>query len=210
MTELTHEQPPALLPTYDTATIRRAHSPSYKWKPAWKGKFLEALRASPNVTQAAKVARVNRQHTYWSRQNDPLFNMVVEDALAMAVDRVEDFAFTVSTGPGLETKEVRRTVKREWDPDLKKMRVVEDITVEIEGRLVSPQMAMFLLAAHRKDTYSKKARVEHTGEDGGPVVVEHQIYRPPTTERALELARIAIELDDSDVIDGEAEDADDV
>lgn len=65
--------------TPDNPTIQRA----------WKDAFLASLADTPNVSQAARLAGVNRQHAYEVRELDPEFKAAWDDAIAMSVDDLE-------------------------------------------------------------------------------------------------------------------------
>lgn len=176
----------------DDLTVARAHEDDYPWDEPWKGEFLRAFRMRPNVTRSAQAAGMTRQGVWWARKHDPLFAVVYEDAREQSTDVVESFGIAMASN-GLDTVETRTTTKRALDEKTGKMVTIEESTVVTEGKLVSPQLTMFMLAAHRPSVYSRAARMEHTGKDGGPVEVQHLVYREPTSGRALELARIALE-----------------
>src|SRR3954469_16190103 len=53
---------------------------------AWRGRFLEALRSSPNVAGACGRARVGRSTAYRHRAADPAFRAAWSDAMEDAVD----------------------------------------------------------------------------------------------------------------------------
>lgn len=55
------------------------------------------------------------------------------------------------------------------------------------------QAAAWWLERSFPGRYGRRERIEHTGGEGGPVQVE--INRPLSHERALELARLALELE---------------
>lgn len=56
---------------------------------AWKSKFIEALRADPNVSRACEVAGVSRTAAYAHREKDPEFRQAWDDADEAAIDAVE-------------------------------------------------------------------------------------------------------------------------
>ncbi len=79
---------------------------------------------------------------------------------------------------------------------------VEKARADAEARMVAVimkaapihwQAAAWWLERSFPGRYGRRERIEHTGGDGGPVKVE--VYRPLKPERALELARLALELE---------------
>lgn len=52
----------------------------------WRALFLEALRRSPSVSTAARMAQISRQHVYKARAADAEFAAAWDDALEQAVD----------------------------------------------------------------------------------------------------------------------------
>lgn len=63
---------------------------------AWMPAFLAALSQSPNVTGAARLAGITRQHAYQTRDIDPAFKAAWDDAIEQAVDGLEDRAYTLA------------------------------------------------------------------------------------------------------------------
>ena len=55
---------------------------------AWRGVFIERLKATGNVTIAASGAGVNRTHAYRTRNRSKAFRRSWEEALEQAVDLV--------------------------------------------------------------------------------------------------------------------------
>ncbi|MBF0625112.1 MAG: hypothetical protein HQL82_09935 [Magnetococcales bacterium] len=60
--------------------------------------FLEALRRSPNVSAAARVAGLSRPRAYELRSRDPEFARLWQEALDEGLDRVEEQLFHLATG----------------------------------------------------------------------------------------------------------------
>ena len=56
---------------------------------AWRGVFIERLKATGNVTLAASGAGVARQHAYRTRNRSTAFRRSWEEALEQAVDLLE-------------------------------------------------------------------------------------------------------------------------
>ena len=170
----------------------------------WMGPFIRSLRTMPNVTSAARVAGVSRALVYEVREQDADFRAAWDDALEQSYDALEVFSHRMAS-TGLENVEVRRVVKRELrypvnregSPDYTQppsLVVVEETETRIEGRLISPQMAMFLHRAYRPKKFLPPIKHEHGGNPDGPPV-QHEIYRALDPNRALELARAAVELE---------------
>jgi hypothetical protein len=59
----------------------------------WKPVFLEALRNSPNVKAACRAADIARSLAYREKAADPAFGEAWDDAIADAVDDLEEAAF---------------------------------------------------------------------------------------------------------------------
>lgn len=158
------------------------------------GAFLRGLRAMPNISSAARLAGITRQGAMKARERDPDFRQAWDEALEQSYDGLEVFAHRMAT-TGLEVEETRTTVERQLDPS-GRLVVVRETAVTIKNRMHSPSVAMFLLRSVRPKVYQQTARVEHTSPPGEPV--EHAVYRPVSRERALELARITLELEAGD------------
>lgn len=129
----------------------------------WKATFLDVLRASPNVSAAARAAGVARQSAYEAREADPEFAAAWEDAIEESVDDLEAEAFRRARG-------------------------VEVPIVNRQGELVghrveaSDPLAIFLLKAHRRAKYGTKIENEHSGEV--KVIVEYESDDPPYADQA--------------------------
>lgn len=158
------------------------------WPHGWMGEFLRALRVLPNVSDAARAAGITRTYAYEVRDGNPEFRRAWTDALAQARDLLKRYAWQLGT-QGIQRRETRTRVK------MVNGREVERETVTVEGRLVAPQLTMFLLRAHDPEMYGRDVNVRHSGPGGGPIPVEHSIMRPTDPQRGLELARIAAELE---------------
>ena len=65
---------------------------------AWRGAFIERLRATGNVTLAAAGAGVSRQHVYKARNRSKAFRRAWEEALEQAMDLLEGEARRRATG----------------------------------------------------------------------------------------------------------------
>lgn len=59
----------------------------------WKAAFLKELEISPNVRRAARASGIGRRTAYDARESDPEFKAAWDDAIAGAVDDVEEEGF---------------------------------------------------------------------------------------------------------------------
>lgn len=113
-------------------------------------KFLHWLARTGNVTKAAEKAKVNRTHMYEVRKSDSAFAAAWDEALEVAVERLE--------------MEARRRAEQG---------VLEPVYyqgVKVGAvRRYSDTLLIFLLKAHRPEKYRDHASVELTGKDGGPL-----------------------------------------
>jgi pyruvate/2-oxoglutarate dehydrogenase complex dihydrolipoamide acyltransferase (E2) component len=120
----------------------------HKWPvskiPPWAPKFLDALILDPNVSRAAAIAGIGRQHAYAVREKNADFAECWDEAVETAVDALES--------------EVRR-------------RALDGVTRPIYqgGRLVgfvrehSDHLAGLLLKAHRPQKYRDVQEIQHKG-----------------------------------------------
>ena len=65
---------------------------------AWRGAFIERLKATGNVTLAASGAGVTSQHPYRTRNRSTAFRRSWNEALEQAVDLLEGEARRRATG----------------------------------------------------------------------------------------------------------------
>lgn len=170
-------------------------APEQEWAQPWKGDFLKALRTSGVVSVAAKVARVHPKYPYEARKNDKAFAEAWQDAIEENTEMIEFDAQLMARRPGLEVTETRRRVKRQLVNG--RMIVVEETEDTVATRMIVPSMTQFLLRSRRPDVYAPVTKHQHGGADGGPVPVE--VLRHPDEQRALELAKIALELAEASV-----------
>jgi|GEM_PF-6763380 len=136
---------------------------------AWQTPFLTALRRDPNVSAAARKARVTRQSAYAARvtegkDGDALtaaqqFAAAWDDAIQEALDSLEAEAWRRSRD-GLVRKKFTRGGDAIIDPATGKQYV---------EREYSDPLMQFLLRVHR---YGEKKQVEVTGKGGEPIQVE--------------------------------------
>lgn len=123
-------------------------------KKDWKLVFIKALATSPNVTAAARKAKIARQYAYEARDNDPAFKAAWDEALASSLDAAEG---------ELYRRAVKGTIsKRYYDKDGKLLNV---------DREYSDTLLIFLLKAHKPEKYRETVRNELTGANGEAIQV---------------------------------------
>jgi hypothetical protein len=131
---------------------------------AWRERFLAALRASPNVSAAAKAARVNRQYVYEVRAEDAEFEKAWDDALLESIEVAEGEAY----------RRAVHGVKREKGIYYLGEKIATETVTEYSDTLI-----IFLLKAHKPKVYRE--------------TVAHEITRRRSAEEMTddELAEIA-------------------
>ena len=126
----------------------------------WRGRFLEALRERPIVSQAAELAGVSRAHAYRARaDDDDDFAAAWDDAMEQGVDVL--------------LEEARR-------------RAVDGVTRPIYqgGKLIgheqvySDNLLARMIAAHRESWRANTTRLEGRLEGGNPTKLEVVIVDP--------------------------------
>ena len=142
--------------------------------PAWRGVFIERLKATGNITLAARGAGVTRQNAYQTRSRNKTFRRLWEEALDEAVDLLDGEARRRATG-------IKRDV---WYAG-------EKVGTET---VYSDKLLMFLLRAHRPRVYRDNVAVEHPGgmEVTGDRKVTFEFVRP-AEQQARTLAELAAE-----------------
>ena len=115
-------------------------TPRKDWKPA----FIEALRATGNVTRAAQYAGRSRNQAYHVRRHSEDFAAQWDEALEEGTDL-------------LEAEARRRAVTGIDKPVYYKGEVVGSITK------YSDRLLMFLLRAHRPQKFRDGGKVKQTG-----------------------------------------------
>ena len=141
---------------------------------AWRGVFLERLKATANVALAATGAGVTRQNAYQTRSRNKRFRRQWDEALAQAVDLLAGEARRRATGMNRDVWYAGRVVGSE--------------------RVYSDALLMFLLKAHRPTMYRDNVAVEHSGgmEIAGDRKVTFEFVRP-SEQHARTLAELAAE-----------------
>ena len=141
---------------------------------AWRGAFIERLKATGNVTLAATEAGVTRQHAYRTRNRSTAFRRSWNEALEQAVDLLDGEARRRATG-----------IKRD---------IYYAGKVVGEENVYSDSLLMFLLKAHRPTLYRDNVKMEHSGgmDVTGGRKVTFEFVRP-AEQHARTLARLAAE-----------------
>lgn len=124
--------------------------------------FLGAYSRCGNITEAARIARVERQmHYRWMEERE--YAQLFKAAHDEAIDRLERIA--------------RQRAEKGWNE------VTIEKTLDAQGKVVSSKrratkrrsdtLLMFVLNAEKPDKYKHRVTQEHTGPGGqGPVQVE--------------------------------------
>ncbi len=115
--------------------------------------FIEKLKASPNVSVAAKAAGINRTYAYKLRGEDAEFAASWDEAVESSTDAAEAEAY-------------RRAVKGTIKPVFHMGKKVGGI------REYSDTLLIFLLKAHRPEKYREPVRVVGSGGNGE---IEHSV-----------------------------------
>ncbi len=141
---------------------------------AWRGAFIERLRATGNVTLAARGAGVSRQEVYKARNRNKTFRRLWNEALEEAVDLLDGEARRRATG-----------IKRD---------IYYAGKVVGEENVYSDSLLMFLLKAHRPTLYRDNVKMEHSGgmDVTGGRKVTFEFVRP-AEQQARTLAELAAE-----------------
>ena len=110
---------------------------------AWRGVFIERLKATGNVTLAARGAGISRPEAYKARNRNKTFRRLWNEALEEAVDLLDGEARRRATG-----------MKRD---------IYHAGVVVGQENVYSDSLLMFLLKAHRPQLYRDNVKVEHSG-----------------------------------------------
>lgn len=138
------------------------------WTPEkWQQVFLRQLSKTGNVSDACRKAKVARSQAYAKRESEKGFADAWEEALEIAVERLE-----------LEAR--RRAERGVLEPVYYLGQKVGAV------RKYSDTLLIFLLKAHKPRMYRDSVKHEHTGADGGPIQ-----YRDVSELSDDELAAIA-------------------
>lgn len=111
----------------------------------WQNKFIKHLSEKANVSAACRKAGISRQYAYQIRDEDGVFKKAWDEALIIATE-------------ALEYEARRRAEEGVLDPIYYKDSQVGAV------RKYSDTLLIFLLKAHRPETYRDNSHVEHSGE----------------------------------------------
>jgi hypothetical protein len=119
-----------------------------------KEAFLAAFAQVGNITLAAEIAGIHRRMHYTWLANDPDYAVAFKEAEEEAADRLEHEAR-------------RRAVEGTLKPVFYQGEECGHI------REYSDTLLIFLLKGARPEKYKERVSAEHTGKDGGPIVVKN-------------------------------------
>jgi hypothetical protein len=132
----------------------QAHEPLAVWRRA----FLDVLSDSANVSKAARAAEVARSWVYVCRENDVSFAEEWDDALVVAVEKLEERAWRRANFEDIQYK-FTKSGDPIYHPETGK---------PYYEHVGSDTVLLALLKAHKPEKY--KDRSEVTGKDGAPLV----------------------------------------
>jgi uncharacterized protein YbjQ (UPF0145 family) len=118
-----------------------------------KRKFLGAYAETGNISKAAELSKQVRQNHYVWLKNDPEYVKAFDEAREIACDRLEEEAR-------------RRAVNGTLKPVFYKGEECGVI------REYSDNLLMFIMKGNMPDKYKDRVANEHTGTNGGPIVVK--------------------------------------
>lgn len=127
-----------------------AHNPTAK---AARSAALASLQVAGNMSEAARAAGVDRGTLYEWRQADKAFDEACKRACEVAWDRAEREAY-------------RRAVEG-WEEPVYQGGVQVGVT-----RRYSDTMLQSVLRAKRAKEWRESMKHEHSGPDGGPMLVD--------------------------------------
>lgn len=137
----------------------------------WKAKFLDHYSKSGNVTLAALAAGITRQAAYKARGADGDFASAWEEAKEEATDLLYGEAR-------------RRALQGRPEPVFYQGQKVGEVM------RYSDYLLWKLLCALRPGDFGDRAKIEHSGPEGGPIQVESLDYIDKQIEQlSQELAR---------------------
>lgn len=133
-------------------------------KKEWQSKFLKRLAETGNVSESCRKAKISRKHAYETRENDPDFAEEWDEALGIATET-------------LEYEARRRAEKGVLEPVFYLGKKIGTV------RKYSDTLLIFLLKAHKPDTYRDNSRIEHTGAGGKDLAMTNVVVVLPDNGR---------------------------
>lgn len=90
----------------------------------------------------------------------------------------------ISRKTAYQHREASKEFMAQWDEALED--AIDTLEEEARKRATnnSDTLLIFLLKAHRPDKYRETTRQEHTGKDGGVIMIEHH-FTPTDVQQAL-------------------------
>lgn len=121
-------------------------------------KFLDVLRETCNVSEAARTSGAGRRTVYEWREKDEAFAAEWDEAEQEAADKLEREAW-------------RRAVEGTDKP------VTFQGVITATYKEYSDRMLELLLKAHKPEKYKDRVLNEHSGPNGGPIKTESRTWR---------------------------------
>jgi hypothetical protein len=125
--------------------------------------FLAAIRVMPNVTRAARAARINKSQHYAKLKSSPAYAAAFQQALQMGLDALSDVAVTRATEGWEEPVVYQGRIALQEDPGTGK-------AVPVTVRKTDNQLLRFILE-RRHPEY--RERVEDAGAVDIHVLMEN-------------------------------------
>lgn len=130
-----------------------------------------ACRGLTQTTIAARFGVAGRTLRLWMQQH-PSLSKAIDEGLAVAVGGVENAIYRAATGFYYEEQVLNK------DGEVVTLRKYEKPNVTAQ---------IFFVCNRSKEDWKNVNRVEHTGDGGGPMVIE--VKPPPMPERELSEAK---------------------
>jgi hypothetical protein len=131
------------------STLKKRRKPYTRFNRSRREKFLTELRQTGNVTASCEAAFVDRHAAYSERRRNQEFAAAWEEALEIAIERMEREAH-------------RRAVDGTVEPVFGRVDKYQDGQIGTIRRY-SDTLLIFLLKAHRPDRYRERYDLHHSG-----------------------------------------------
>ena len=132
-------------------------------KKGWRERFLSALAATGNVSDACRTAGVSRPAAYKCKDTNQAFSAAWGEALEEATDALEQEA---------RRRAIDGTEKPVFYQGEECGRVRE----------YSDTLLIFLLKGNRPGKFRDRASIEHTGPGGGPLIIREVTIEMPAVD----------------------------